>query len=63
MGACGLDLAWGQRKSRGVCVCVCVKKRALTRSRQNERVLGLLGGQLGLVETMAGSTERPSAGD
>jgi hypothetical protein len=32
-------------------------------SQREERVLGLLRGWLGLVETMAWSTERPSAGD
>ena len=37
--------------------------RALAGSRREERVLGLLGRWLGLVEAMAGSAERPSVGD
>ena len=39
------------------------KGRALAGSCREERALGLLGGWLGLVETMARSAERPSAGD
>lgn len=39
------------------------RKRAPAGSPSGRRVFGLPGRQHGLVETVAGSTERPSAGD
>lgn len=50
----GLDLAWSPGVKEG---------RALAGSLREKRVLGLSGRQLGLVEAVAGSPERPSAGD
>jgi hypothetical protein len=52
VGTQGLDLAWAEGEKRGV----------LQLGPQGRRVPGLLAGQLGLVEAMAGSAERPSAG-
>lgn len=54
MRAHGLDLAWSPGVKEG---------RALAGSLREKRVLGLSGRQLGLVEAVAGSPERPSAGD
>ena len=53
VGTCGLDLAWGRRG----------KQRNSGWVPQERESLACFGGQLGLVEAMAGSTERPSVGD
>lgn len=54
VGTSGLDLDWSQRGK---------EERSLAGSYREEGVLGLLGRWLVLVETVAGSTERPSARD